>query len=178
MAVHLFSSWAQLNQAILAGLLIYSYLVVLLRVSGKRTLAKLNAFDFVVTIALGSTLSSALLPARPALADGLAALALLVAAQFAVAWAQVRAKWFQRLVKSQPALLLARGEWREEALRRERISADEVRAAVRANGHACLEEVEAVVLETDGSLSVVSVPAEGRPRSALRGVRGVPEAAD
>jgi uncharacterized membrane protein YcaP (DUF421 family) len=150
----------------------------LVRIAGKRTLAKLNAFDLVVTIALGSALASTLLPAPPTLTDGLAALAVLVGAQFGVAWLQVRAGWFRRLVKSEPVLLVARGAWREEALRRERISRDEVRAAVRASGHGSMDEVEAVVLETDGSLSVVARSADVRAsRSALVGVRGAGEPA-
>ena len=170
----LFSSWAQVGQVLLAGLLAYAWVVVLLRVAGKRTLAKLNAFDFVVTVALGSTLSSALLPAQSTVADGLAALAFLVAAQFSVAWLHLRAGWLRRLVKSEPVLLLARGDWRDATLRTERISPDDVRAAVRARGYASLEDVEAVVLETDGSMSVVGRTDAGRPRSALHGVRGAP----
>jgi uncharacterized membrane protein YcaP (DUF421 family) len=168
-----FSTWRQIAGVLLAGFLAYVWLLALLRVAGKRTLAKLNAFDFVVTIALGSALSSALLPSQTTLADGVAALAFLVGAQFAVSWLQLRASWFRRLVKSEPVLLVARGGWREDALRRERITADEVRAAVRARGHGAMEDVEAVVLETDGSLSVVARSGDVRAsRSALEGVRG------
>jgi uncharacterized membrane protein YcaP (DUF421 family) len=150
----------------------YVGLVTLVRISGKRTLAKLNAFDLVVTVALGSTLASVLLPRDAALVDGLLALAVLVGAQFAVAWAQVRSGGFRRVVKSRPTLLLRGGEWLEEALRRERVARDEVLAAVRASGLGDLGEVEAVVLETDGTLSVVRRAARPGGSSTLAGVRG------
>ena len=174
----LFSSWTHLLRVVVTGVLAYAWLVGLLRVAGKRTLAKLNAFDLVVTIALGSTLASALLPAQATLADGAAALAVLVGAQFALAWLQVRAGWLRGIVRSEPELLLGRGEWREDTLRQERLTRDEVRAAVRAGGYASLEDVEAVILETDGTLSVVGPSDARRPRSALVGVRGVPHASD
>jgi uncharacterized membrane protein YcaP (DUF421 family) len=57
----LFDSWARLGRALLVATLTYAALVLLLRISGKRTLTKLNAFDPVVTVALGSTLATVLL---------------------------------------------------------------------------------------------------------------------
>lgn len=66
----LFQGWAGLLRTLAVGVLAYSALVVVLRVSGKRTLSKMNAFDFVVTVALGSTLASTLLSKGVALAEG------------------------------------------------------------------------------------------------------------
>lgn len=142
-------------RVLVTGLAAYAGLVLLLRLSGKRTLAKLNAFDLVVTVALGSTLSAVLLPSDATLADGLAGLTLLVAAQFVIAWLQVRSAWFRRLVRSEASLLVYRGEWRDDVMRRERITRDEVLSALRSGGIAYLEQVEAAVLETDGSVSVI-----------------------
>ncbi|HSK11500.1 MAG TPA: YetF domain-containing protein [Vicinamibacterales bacterium] len=170
-----FSSWSNLGQVLVTGLAAYVGLVTLLRFSGKRTLTKLNAFDLVVTVALGSTLASVILPQDSALADGLLALAVLVGAQFAVAWLQVRAAGFRGLVKSQPALLFYRGEFLPEALQRERVASDEVLSAVRSSGIAQLDDIEAVVLETDGSMSVVQRASGPESRSSLAGVRGVPK---
>ena len=77
-AAMLFQGWEGIARTILVGVLAYVLLVVFLRISGKRTLAKLNAFDLVVTVALGSTLSAILLQESVALAEGAAALALLI----------------------------------------------------------------------------------------------------
>lgn len=65
-----FQNWEGLARTAVVGTLAYAALILFLRVSGKRTLAKLNAFDLVVTVALGSTLSAVLLQESIALAEG------------------------------------------------------------------------------------------------------------
>ncbi|MBY0335945.1 MAG: DUF421 domain-containing protein [Acetobacteraceae bacterium] len=156
-----FDGWSDIGRILAVGALGYAALVALLRVSGKRTLAKLNAFDLVVTVALGSTLSSLLLDSTVSLSEGLAALALLVGLQFAVAWSAMRWPPVSRLVKSEPTLLLHRGQVLDGALRIQRVTREEVQAALRSAGLAGPEQALAVTLETDGSLSVV--PAERQP---------------
>jgi uncharacterized membrane protein YcaP (DUF421 family) len=84
-------------------------LVLLLRVSGKRTLTKMNAFDLVVTVALGSTLATVLLTKSVALAEGLTAFMLLIFLQFVLTWLSVRSRAVSRLVKSEPTLLAYQG---------------------------------------------------------------------
>jgi uncharacterized membrane protein YcaP (DUF421 family) len=170
-----FQGWSGLMRVLVVSVLAYVTLVAMLRVSGKRTLSKLNAFDLVVTVALGSTLATVLLSKDVALAEGVVAFALLIGLQYAVAWTSVRSKTVERLVKSQPALLYFRGRFLEAALRAERMTEDEVRAAARAHGHASLETVVAVVLETDGSVSVL--PREGNTlaRETLGALRFFPD---
>lgn len=168
----LFAGWASTGRVLVVGVLVYVVLILFLRISGKRTLAKMNAFDLVVTVALGSVLSTTLLSRTTPLLDGAVALALLIALQFAVAWGSLRARWFRKLVKSQPALLMRDGELLEDAMRRERVDRDEILAAVRGRGFVALNDVGAVVLETDGSFSVLprrDGPASG---SALSDVSG------
>lgn len=127
---------------------------------GKAHLAKLNAFDFVVTIALGSTLSSVLLSSDVALAEGVTAMVLLVGLQFLVAWLSVRSRTVEGLVKSEPTLVYREGLL-TGSMRRMRVIGDEIRQAARTAGHPRLDEVEAVVLETGGSLSVLTQPPAG-----------------
>lgn len=105
----LFQRWSDLGHVLATSLLVYPILVLVLRVSGKRTLAKMNAFDLVVTVALGSTLATILLSADVSLAEGVLALVLLVGLQLAVAWMSVRVGWFRRTLKASPALLVHRG---------------------------------------------------------------------
>jgi uncharacterized membrane protein YcaP (DUF421 family) len=152
----LFESWAGLGRVLLVGTLAYVGLVFLLRISGKRTLSKLNAFDLVVTVALGSTLATVLLSKSVALAEGALALGLLIFLQYAIAWLSVRSARFQAMIKAEPTLLLHRGQFLEGALRSERIRREEILAALRASGAAEPAAVAAVVLETDGSLSVIA----------------------
>jgi len=150
-----FDGWSDLGRVLVVGTLAYVALVLVLRLSGKRTLSKLNAFDLVVTVALGSTLATVLLSKDVSLAEGVLALALLVFLQFAITWASVRSQWFQGLVKSEPTLLLHKGRFLEGAMRKQRMTREEVLAAMRATGATTPDGVLAVVLETDGSLSIV-----------------------
>ena len=152
----LFDSWAGLGRVLLVGTLAYVALVLLLRISGKRTLRKLNAFDLVVTVALGSTLATVLLSKSVALAEGALALALLISLQYAIAWLSVRSPRLEGMIKAEPTLLLHRGRFLEQAMRAERITREEILAALRASGAAEPQAIAAVVLETDGSLSVIA----------------------
>ena len=151
----LYSDAAALARTALVGVLAYAALIAILRVSGKRTLSKMNAFDLVVTVALGSTLATILLNKSVTLAEGALALALLVALQFTLTWTSVRVAWVRRLVTGEPTLLARGGHCLPEALRRARVTEDEVLAAVRGAGLGGLADARAVVLETDGSFSVI-----------------------
>ncbi|MDP2357348.1 MAG: DUF421 domain-containing protein [Beijerinckiaceae bacterium] len=151
----LFDSFSGLLRVVVVGTLAYAAVAIMLRTSGKRTLSKLNAFDFVVTIALGSTLATIILSKDVALAEGVAALALLAGLQYVVAWLCVRSKRIEAWVKSEPTLLMRKGEYLQEAMRRERVTSGEILAAVRGAGGGDLSEIDAVILETDGTLSVV-----------------------
>ncbi|GAB3484885.1 DUF421 domain-containing protein [Azotobacter salinestris] len=150
-----FEDWFGLLRILIVGVLAYIALVCLLRLSGKRTLSKMNAFDLVVTVALGSTLATVLLNRSIALAEGALAFALLTGLQFAITWSSVRARWVRRIVKAEPQLLLHDGQFLKGALRRTRVTEEEILAAVRGAGMSGLEDVRAVVLETDGSFSVI-----------------------
>ena len=164
-----FNGWSVLGRTLLIGVLAYVSLVFMLRVSGKRTLAKMNAFDLVVTVAIGSTLATIVLSKSVALAEGLLALALLIGMQFAISWSSTRMPWLRRIVTGEPRLLLRDGTMLDDALRDARVTREEVRAAVRSAGIGALGEVAAVVLETDGSFSVIA----GQPGAALSSLDGV-----
>ncbi|MGV3486347.1 MAG: DUF421 domain-containing protein [Planctomycetaceae bacterium] len=167
-----FDSPEAIYRTLAIGGLAYVVLISLLRVSGKRTLAKLNAFDLVVTVALGSTLATVLLTKDVSLVQGVLALALLIAMQFVVTWLSVRVRWLRRAVRSRPTLLLFRGEMLRDAMDAQRVTEAEVLSAIRGAGVAQLQEVEGVVLETDGSLSVIRRPPEGSATS-MRDVDGI-----
>ncbi len=150
-----FDSWNDLGRVLVVAPLAYAALVAMLRISGARTLSKLNAFDLIVTVALGSTLATVLLNADVSLAEGVLALAVLIVLQFVVSWSSRRWRRAERLVKSEPVLLYRSG-FLHASMRRTRITEDEVRQAARASGKASLDDVAAVVLETDGTLSVLT----------------------
>ena len=170
-----FDSWSGILRVVVVGTLAYTALVILLRVTGKRTLSKLNAFDLVVTVALGSTLATAILSKTTPLAEGVTALALLVLLQYAVTWLSVRFEAVDRLVKAEPVLLFYRGKFLREAMKKERVTEGEVRAAVRETSIGSLDQVEAVVLETAATITAIP-KSDGGAEWLLKGV-GRPEAA-
>ncbi|AJY51696.1 MULTISPECIES: YetF domain-containing protein [Halomonadaceae] len=166
-----FNGWGSVLRILIIGLLAYATLILFLRLSGNRTLSKMNAFDLIVTVALGSTLATVLLSKNVVLADGAVALALLISLQFIITWTSVRFRWVRRLVTGEPLMLLYQGEFLLTSLRKARVTQDEVLSAIRSSGLSDVADVEAVVIETDGSLSVVKRHAESS-HSSLEGVRG------
>ncbi|GGR20080.1 DUF421 domain-containing protein [Streptomyces roseolus] len=173
----IYDSWHDLFRVLIMAALAYLTLIAVVRASGKRALSKMNAFDLVITVALGSTLATILLNRQVALLEGAIALTVLVALQFLTAWASVRSDGVRRLVKARPTVLLHQGRMLHEAMRRQRVTPDELRQAVRSQGMGDIHDVQAVVLETDGSFSVISRSKYGSG-TALEGVeRSQPDAA-
>lgn len=169
-----FDGWEPVIRIVVVGTTGYAALVSLLRASGKRTLAQMNSFDFVVTVAIGATFGRMLTARAIPLVEAVTAFALLIGLQFLVSSVQTRSRSFASLVTAAPTLLYHRGQLQTSALRRVRLTEDELRAAVRGQGAGPLEEVGAVVMESDGSLSVVmsshlsdgtAIPTERRERS-------------
>jgi len=124
--------WETLLRIHIVGLVAYVALMAFLRIAGKRTLSKMNAFDSVVTVALGSTLAAVLHSKDVALAEGALAFALLIVLQFAVTWTSVRIRWVRRVVTGDPLMLLYRGQFLSAALMQARVTEDEWRAAIRS----------------------------------------------
>lgn len=154
----LFESWESVFRVLIVGTAAYLVLIATLRISGKRTLSKMNAFDLVITVALGSTLATVLLDKSTTLAEGIAALALLTFLQYIITWLSVRSPRLQQFVKSEPTILLRDNEYLEPAMRAQRITREEVQAAIRQHGHKENTRIACVILETDGSLSVIAEP--------------------
>ncbi len=161
-----------LGRTLITGVLAYILIVLVLRLTGKRTLSKWNAFDFIVTVALGSALANVILSRDVSLAQGAVALTLLCLLQLVVTWLSVKSDKFQQLVKSKPVLLLFEGVFQRDALSRERVTEAEVHSALRSQGICAVEEVAAVILETDGTFSVIH-RWTGGSRSALVDVSGI-----
>lgn len=156
-----FSGWDTIGRTVLLGVLSYAAVVLLLRASGKRTLSKFNMFDFVITIAFGSVLASMLISRTVALAQGAVAFAVLIGLQFVVTYASVRSDRFQSLIKAQPSILYYRGTWYRDRMRKERVSEAELQASARQSGVGGMDQVGALILETDGTISVVPASSLG-----------------
>jgi uncharacterized membrane protein YcaP (DUF421 family) len=147
----------------------YLAIIIVLRLAGKRVLSKWNAFDFVVTVAFGSILATTILSKETTLISGIAAFATLALLQVAITFTSVRFQFVESFVKARPKAVLFKGNFQHLVMEKERVTEGEIRAAVRAKGIAALEDVYAVILETDGSFSVIKNIFENRV-SALKDI--------
>lgn len=167
-----FAGWEPIGRILVVGTLGYASLVLLLRISGKRTLAQMNSFDFVITVAIGATFGRVMTARSVALAEAVTAFVLLIALQYVVAFMQTRAKKFASVMTAAPRLMAYDGRVVQESLRRERVTTEEVLAAVRKHGYGDLGQAAAVVMESDGQLTVIGRDGLG-DGSALQHVSGL-----
>lgn len=130
-------------------------MVLLLRVSGKRTLTKMNAFDFIVTIALGSVLASVALSEDIPIANGVAAMMSFIVIQFLFTWLSVRITVFQTLITSNPSLIFYIRNFLYPTMKKERITVAEIYSAARQQGLATLDEIDMIILETTGDIAII-----------------------
>lgn len=150
-----FNGWEPIARTLSVGTLGYLALVTLLRVSKKRSLSQLTAFDFVVAIAIGSAFGRVLTAQAVALSEALAAFTLLVALQYAISSLQERSPKLGRLISASPSLLFYQGQFVEAAMHKERVTEEDIHCAVRCSGVGAMALVGAVVLETNGQISVI-----------------------
>ncbi len=149
------SFWLDYAMVPAAALGAYAWLVFVLRLSGKRSLSKLNAFDFAITVAFGSALATIMISPDIGLLRGAIVLGMLALLQYAVTKLSMASKFFRDIVRSRPTLLVEEGMLFQDALHQERVTLDEIAEAIRKKGHGRLDQIGAVVLETDGSFSVI-----------------------
>ncbi|QPH38601.1 DUF421 domain-containing protein [Pedobacter endophyticus] len=165
-----FDNWQSILRAFVITVLGYGTLVLAIRISGKRTLAKMNAFDFIVTIALGSCLASVSLNKSVALSEGIIVYATLIGLQFSITWLSVRFNQVKVVIGGKPTLLAYKGKILAKVLKAERITMQEIYVACRANSIFNLDEVEVIVLETTGDITVISKPGSAFPAQTLEDV--------
>ena len=149
-----FESWYNVERTVTLSVVGFAALFIMLRVSGKRTLSKLNVFDFVFVVAVGSVFASMIISKDVTLVEGIAALATLIGIQMLLSQLAARFPSAERWINGKPTVLLSHGQFIPAALRKQRVTEDEVRGAIRAEGVTRVEDVDAVTMENDGSLTV------------------------
>ncbi|MEB2782612.1 DUF421 domain-containing protein [Algoriphagus sp. C2-6-M1] len=150
-----FDNWESILRIILVTPLAYFTMVLILRVSGKRTLSKMNAFDFVVTIALGSTLASVALTQNIPYTNGITAILVFIGLQFLFTWLSVRVKAVKTLITSRPSLIFYKGEFLKQAMKKERITVEEIYSTARQKGISTLDGIDMIIFETTGDISMI-----------------------
>jgi uncharacterized membrane protein YcaP (DUF421 family) len=166
----IFDGWKSVYRAFLMCLLAYPFLLLILRLFGKRSITQVNLFDFIITITYGATLSSVLTSSTVSLAKGAVVLLMLTFLQFIIAKSTAKSKTIDQIIKASPSFLYHDGRFFEKEMQKQRIRKDDVRAKVRNEGMGSFDNIEAIVLEGDGSLSVIKKE-NGSSKEALKGVQ-------
>lgn len=172
----LFDGWPAFVRVAVCAPLVYFTAIAAVRVSGKRATSQMNNFDWIVTVAMGSIVGSGVILSTVAVGPALLAVGILLVLQYLVTNAVSRWPWAQRAAQASPTILVYRGAFRDAALRSERVSRQEVMAAIRRSGLHGPEAAEAVVLETDASISVIPASEDDVEFVCLEGVGGIEEA--
>lgn len=154
-AVLLWNGWGPIIRIVIVGTVTYVWILFLLRLTGQRTLATMKAFDFIITIAMGAAFGRILTARQVPIAEAITTFLLLVLLQYSVAWMQARSNGFSKLVTSDPILLYHNGNYLQGMMRKQHIREHELLGVVRKENIASMEEVEAIILEADGTFSVL-----------------------
>jgi uncharacterized membrane protein YcaP (DUF421 family) len=157
-----FRSWEALLRVAVSAVAVYVLVVIALRIIGARALAKMSAYDLIVSIALGSLVAAVPMSSSLTVTDGFTAIVTFLVLQEITRFLQARYGIAHHLVREQPHLVVWDGGLIDERLKQLDVSVDEVRAAIRQAGLASVSDVQAVVLENDGEWSVVP---RGRSKS-------------
>lgn len=151
----LFNDWQTIVRIVLSGILIYFSLILIINLFGKRSIASLSMHDYVVTIAMGSIVGSTIVSKTASLFDGLIGILILMALQFLVTYLSRIDERFFRHLNSKPRVLFIEGQFIEENMKSNRVTREEIYSAIREQGQTTSDQIYAVVIESNGALSVI-----------------------
>lgn len=149
------NGWEAIFRIVVVGTLCYIALVAILKLSRKRTLASLTAFDFVVTVAIGAVFGRLLTAKDVSISEAVTAFLLLACLQLLFSWLQMKFEIFSRMFTSRPVLLYYRGEFIVKAMRKERVEKSELIGEARKKGYGNFDEIEIIILENDATFSII-----------------------
>jgi uncharacterized membrane protein YcaP (DUF421 family) len=139
---------------IIRGVVVYGFLILLLRLTGKRQVGQLAPFDLVLLLVLSNAVQNSMNAGDNSLVGGLISATTLILANGLVSMATFRSKRLAALIEGRPQLLIHNGKLFEDVMRAARLTHHELNAALRQSGCACVDDVHSAVLENNGSISV------------------------
>ncbi|WP_296243466.1 MULTISPECIES: DUF421 domain-containing protein [unclassified Psychrobacter] len=154
----LFDNVEKLGRIILTAIMVYILIVLITKVFGKRSTSQLNNFDWIVTVMIGSLSAGTILRKEVPLIEGSAAIVTLYFLQFLVTKCSSVFPDFGRLILSEPRIVFYRGQYLPEAMHAERLTRQELESAMRSKGINSLDVIEAIVLESDATLTIIQKP--------------------
>ncbi|HKU21118.1 MAG TPA: YetF domain-containing protein [Terriglobales bacterium] len=150
---------------------IYLFVLLGVRLSGKREVGQMTPFDLTLLLLLSNAVQNAMTGPDTTLAGGVFAAATLLIMNYGVAEASGMNRRFRKLVQGQPTLLVHNGSLMESHMAREHVTVDELQRALREHGIGSVKDVALAVLEVDGSISLLKyddIDAKAQPHPRLR----------
>ncbi|OXT02020.1 hypothetical protein B7H23_03555 [Notoacmeibacter marinus] len=140
---------------LISAIIGFAWLIFLLRLAGKRTVAKFNMYDMILTFTVGSILASMIVLKDVTVVEGCLAMAVVVAIDWLLSQAALKSEWVRELLKSPPVVLVRKGEMQRDNMRKEQMVEEEIDMLLRQNDVADLSEVEALTIESAGDVAVI-----------------------
>ena len=140
---------------VLRGSIVYGFLLVLLRVTGKRQVGQLAPFDLVLLLVLSNAVQNSMNAGDNSLVGGLVSATTLVGLNYLVGLATYNNKKLEAIIEGRPQLLIHNGKLFPYVLARAQLTHHELNAALRQSGCNCVDDVQSAILENNGSISVV-----------------------
>jgi uncharacterized membrane protein YcaP (DUF421 family) len=150
---NMFALGVPIAEKILRPIIVYVFLIIGLRLSGKRELAQLNPFDLIVLLTLSNTVQNAIIGNDNSVTGGIIGAASLLAVNYLVVRFLYDHRKIDQIVEGSPDVLIENGKLHEHKLKKELITQQELAAAARKQGFDSLSEVQQCVLEPGGTLS-------------------------
>ncbi len=135
--------------------IVYLFLIVAMRISGKREVGQMSVLELVVILVISDAVQNSMVGENTSLWGGLIAVTTLLTLDFLLARLQVRSPRVRKVIEGEPRLIVRDGRVLEKAVDEEGISTDEIETAMRAHGLERIEDAALAVLETNGSISVI-----------------------
>lgn len=153
MSTDLFSVGVPIAEKVIRSLIVYAFLILLLRIAGKRTLGSLNSYDLVVLLLLSNTVQNAIIGNDNSLLGGLIGAAVLIAANYGVVWYLFKHHRADHIVEGGPSILMRHGKYIDVNLERQLVTHAELQAAARRQGIQHMSDIDVARLEVSGSVT-------------------------
>ncbi len=144
-----------LPEVVLRVALVYLFLVVVLRLSGKREVGQMSILELIVVLLISDAVQNSMVGENTSVWAGPVAVLTLLGLDYALNALMRRSRHLRKAIEGEPRLLIRDGQLLRKAMREEKLDVQEVETAVRAHGLARIDEVREAILETDGSISVI-----------------------
>jgi len=148
--------------SVLRALAMYLALMVLFKIAGRRSLAELTTFDFVLLMIIGEATQQALLGDDFSLTNAFLVIITLIAIDVGFSLLKQRSRWVSRLIDGEPTIIVENGKLLHRRLRHARlVEADVMEAARSSQGIETIDQIKFAIIERNGKISVIRQDPEG-----------------